>query len=701
MSQVQNRLIEESLKIEDILECSLWFDKQDIETIANQGIEKVPDIFKIDPVNIFTPEVGPEGIPDPFEVTLVKLFRRPEFVYLAAKYILNINLFPFQVVILKELEKHKYPMLIASRGASKSFMLAIYTILTLLFKQGSKVVVAGAGFRQARIIFNYIDAIWRKAPVLRDICGNSRHSGVKSHVDEVTFEIGDSVAKGIPIGDGGKIRGLRATHLINDEFSATNEQIYEQVISNFAAVSADPYDKASNSARLTILKSVELIEDDEEEELVGNQSILAGTADYAYLHFAKYWKKYRNIITCNDDTTRLNEIFPDGIPKKFNRSNYAVIRLPFDLLPRDFMDEEHVARSKATVNTAMYDMEFGAVFPADSTGFFRRTAIDGATCGTGNKLSYPSCGSVMFDARLRGNKNLQYVMAVDPASESDNFAIVILECWPEHRRVVYSWTTTKEIYYNMVKNGHVDNPEYNFYNFCARKIRTLHKVFNVIHIAIDSQGGGFAIEEALHSVSNLETGEQPWWQIIEEDKPKESDKYAGLHILEMVNFADAKYTYDANNFLKKDMLDKSLIFPRFSPVAAAQAAEIDKIAERNATDGVETLEGVMYEIEELKNELVSIEHTITPSGRDRWDTPQIRLHSGKKGRLRKDRYSALVMCNMSARRLQQPPILPENNFDDGLAVADIRNVKQEKSGGSLYSGNQFFDDDFGGMCLSR
>ena len=31
-----------------------------------------------------------------------------------------------------------------------------------------------------------------------------------------------------------------------------------------------------------------------------------------------------------------------------------------------------------------------------------------------------------------------------------------------------------------------------------------------------------------------------------------------------------------------------------------------------------------------------------PNARDRWDTPEVKLQNGKKGRLSKDRYSSLL-----------------------------------------------------------
>jgi hypothetical protein len=60
-------------------------------------------------------------------------------------------------------------------------------------------------------------------------------------------------------------------------------------------------------------------------------------------------------------------------------------------------------------------------------------------------------------------------------------------------------------------------------------------------------------------------------------------------------------------------------------------------------------------IEELKNELSIIIMTQTLAGRDKWDTPEVKLPGNRKGRLRKDRYSALLMANMSSRQLARNP----------------------------------------------
>ena len=87
------------------------------------------------------------------------------------------------------------------------------------------------------------------------------------------------------------------------------------------------------------------------------------------------------------------------------------------------------------------------------------------------------------------------------------------------------------------------------------------------------------------------------------------------------------------------------------------------------------------EIESLKDELATIEHSQTPAGRDKWDTPQTIEAGGKKGRLRKDRYSSLLMANEVAHALSNKLEGQEHKFAGGYAQQN-----KDKRGGQLYTG---------------
>ena len=364
------------------------------------------------------------------------------------------------------------------------------------------------------------------------------------------MRLGDSWTVAIPMGDGSKIRGLRAHIIIADEFASISPDIYETVVAGFAAVSASPIENVKAEAKKELMKELGVWNEELETltKKMGNQAIISGTADYSFKHFAKYWERYKGIIDSKGDPEKLKSIFGELPPDSFNWRDYSVIRVPYELIPKGFMDDKQVSRAKATIHTGIYNMEYAACFVKDSEGFFRRSLVE--SCVVDDKSSVViNDKPILFDAVTKGNPDLQYFYGIDPASEKDNFSIVILELHPTHSRVVYVWTTNRTNFKERQKTGLVD--EFDFYGFCARKIRNLMKIFPCARIGFDAQGGGVAIEEALHDKNKLKEGEQLIWPIIDYKKAKDTDNQAGQHILELVQFARAEWTAQANHGLKK------------------------------------------------------------------------------------------------------------------------------------------------------
>lgn len=318
-------------------------------------------------------------------------------------------------------------------------------------------------------------------------------------------------------------------------------------------------------------------------------------------------------------------------------------------------------------------------FTTDSQGFFKRSLIESCV-GTDSKPIYIGDESIYFDPLLKGNKNRKYVMAIDPASEVDNFSIIILELHGTHRRIVHCWTTTRSDHTEKVAKG--ITKVNNFYSYCARKIRDLMKLFNIVHIAMDSQGGGYSVSEALHDLTQLEDGEIPIWPIIDPEKEAPTDDQPGLHILEMCQFANYEWYSEANHGLRKDLENKTILFPRFDPITIGLSIEEDSANNRL----YDTLEDCVMEIEELKNELSMIEITQSVNGRERWDTPEVKVGVSKKRRLRKDRYSALIMANLSARKIDIEAKPSEYHSYGGFSSRS-EGKKQE---GATYEGPNWF-----------
>ena len=208
------------------------------------------------------------------------------------------------------------------------------------------------------------------------------------------------------------------------------------------------------------------------------------------------------------------------------------------------------------------------------------------------------------------------------------------------------------------------------------------KVFPCSEIALDAQGGGIAVMEALHDKDKIPEDEVAIWPVIEE-KEKDTDGHSGLHILRLCQFARADWLAEANHGLRKDFEDKILLFPFFDSASIGLSIEHDKVSGRK----YDTLEDCVMEIEELKDELSMIVMTQTVTGRERWDTPEVKVAAGKKSRLRKDRYSSLLMANISARNLITEKGISEFATIGGFAQKD-NNTKFENE--KLYHGPSWF-----------
>ena len=209
------------------------------------------------------------------------------------------------------------------------------------------------------------------------------------------------------------------------------------------------------------------------------------------------------------------------------------------------------------------------------------------------------------------------------------------------------------------------------------------KVFPCSEIALDAQGGGIAVMEALHDKDKIPEGEVAIWPVIDEDKPKDTDSHSGLHILKLCQFAKADWLAEANHGLRKDFEDKILLFPFFDSASIGLSIEHDKASGRK----YDTLEDCVMEIEELKDELSMIVMTQTATGRERWDTPEVKVAAGRKSRLRKDRYSSLLMANMSARNFITQKGVSEFNTIGGFAQRDSSSKFENEQ---LYHGPSWF-----------
>jgi len=585
-----------------------------LEVLDDAGSTRMPIVYDIGNARIVNPFYNRMGkFEDPYE----------EFVDIclenltwAAYHTLQwkskpVMLAPFQSVILDSLWNKTFPILLMTRGGGKSWMLALYACLRAMLTPGSKIVIVAASFRQSKIVFDYIEQFYNYSPMLRDCC----QKGIEKPTDSRVLRVGESVIKALPLGNGEKIRGERATHIITDEFASIPPEIFQVVVRGFAAVSADPVEAAKKRHEEERAVKEGRMKASDRMTNSSNQIIYSGTANFQFNHFYKLYKIHKDIIDAKfsgkatDISSRHqsaddeNAVHLDG---QVDYRDYVIVQVPFNGLPKSFMDEKQIAQAQATMPRALFNMEYRCIFPTDSDGFYKRSILNAATPGL--------FGGRPFSIELRGSSGAQYVMGIDPARKTDNFAISIVK--------IVGPETFHNVYCSSMNNKN--------WPACVKKVRELLRKFNIVRIAVDSGGGGTTVEDLLQEEALMEPGDQLIWRFDDE----EHRRYNGAHILGMVNFCPT-WISEANYGLAADLEHQKILFPYRNIEAEAG----------------EDAEEIWTELEDQKDEMCKIVVTATKTGVQHFDVPEIA--ASQQGTLtsnqRKDRYSALLLSSWAAR----------------------------------------------------
>lgn len=576
-----------------------------------------------------------------------------------------LQLEAFQLVILDTLWNKKFPMFLATRGGSKSFMIALYSVLRALLIPGSKVVIVGAGFRQAKTVFKYIETFYECSPILREAV--APWGGPKYGSDNASIRIGLSTIKAIPLGDGDKIRGERATVLIVDEFSSVPEEIFDIVLKPFVSVQLNPAEKARIARFIKRLKELnvqqEILDLISSSQGFGNQVIVSGTPSYKHNHFYKRYQIYQMFINSKGDPKALkaaieqNELSTTGKMKttsaddleKMAKShqNYAIIQLPYTALPPEFLDEEMIRADRAAFPYHRFRMEYEAQFPDDSDGFIKRSWIEDST---------PKDNPVKIE--LYGNPRATYVMGLDPARWNDNFGCVVLKITARGKELVYcnAWDRTD-------------------FSKSAQKIREICMRFNVSYIAMDKGGGGDSVLEWLATKNDTTTDNDIFLPIPDQTENLAMKSANGRRIVELVNFSpqwisEAAHSVEASiqqrnilypvtgddieiydqymrHFDKKDISEKEKEMVEMD-LWGLDEWDAERLSKKYNMK-FEPSFGIWQHIEECKNETCAIVRNVSPNGVEKFELPSLSHQPEGLDMRRRDRWSALMLANYAAK----------------------------------------------------
>jgi intein/homing endonuclease len=465
-------------------------------------------------------------------------------------------------------------------------------------------IANGALHHNSKYVLEEIGNIYDQAPYFRACCDKK----IIHNPDAVTLNLKNgSNIRAMPLGDGGKIRGARAHLLVIDETAQVPADIIDKVIMPMMSTAADPMLSVRIQKMIDDGKDVpeELL-----EQIRANQFVMASSAYYQFNHL---YNKFQTFSKLTAETI-------NGQPNEQHDSNYALHVYDYRDLPKGFMDQGIIEHARVSMPYYDFLMEWQAVFPPDSEGFYRMSMLD-------------SISSNQVKIKFRGEKGKVYVLGVDPARLSDNFAIVIIELGEEYNQVV--------------RVIHLNNEDY--YAMRDKILECMVHYPNIQRIAMDTGGGGLALMDLLAG----ERGKEISWvdktgreHIVEPILPidDESNK-PGLRILDMVNFAP-QMNHEMATRLRAAMQTEALKLPGYQQEFNPQ------------------IEEAQLEVQMLKQELANIIAKPTRSGWPKYET----IDENKQ---LKDRASALWLANKAALDISGVDKEEEKELAGGMAGINI------------------------------
>ena len=359
-------------------------------------------------------------------------------------------------------------------------------------------------------------------------------------------------------------------------------QIIDMVLRPMAAVSLEPMKKVREIERVEKLIEQGLADADALNLIEGtaNKMIMTTSGYYKFNHMWNRMRQYWKAIE-------------DGHGDK-----YAVHQVPYQLLPKGFLDKENIKEAERTMSRIEFTMEYEATMVSDSEGFFKASLLE--ACSRDSN----------FSVMLSGDKGKEYVMGVDTNQGGDSknamCGIVMFEIG----------NPNKLVYADGISNNTIQD--------IVKSIQQLCKIFNVARIYMDSQGGGKSVRDLLQEGYGEET------PILDIEDETSYNKF-GRRILLLIN-PTTQWISDAN-YDTLGMLDQqNIMFPTL-PMAKSEAEEAK--------------EDVYEFVKLLKSQLLNIILSETGRGVRHFDTP-------KKGQ-NKDLYSAFVLAAWGIRELARTP----------------------------------------------
>lgn len=543
---------------------------------------------------------------------------------------LQINLKWFQILIIYLIDKYPTFMWIASRGASKSFMLALYSVVRCILYPGTKVKIASKTIPQASVIIDEkVMELYRMSPAVRSAIGSENNIKNNNNKGSSVEFLNGSTISVVTASD--SARGNRANLLVIDEFVHVDKDVIDSVLKPMATVMRQP----------PYLNKREYKNYPKEE----NKTVYISSAWYKS-HWS--WKQFEQYIndTTNDDGQVLAISSAYSLPLNnglLSQNKLEQDRTDFDNL-RFQMEYESIFVGQA--GTAYYNLEEIMKNRTIKNAFIPPTDEE---VRINNRRSQPK--RLTNVPRLDDTKEVRLV-ALDVALkggnkevDNDSSAFTLMRLIPEkgvYRRDV------------MYLESIIDSASA---NDLTVRLKQLYYDFEADYVIIDAHGIGVSVVELATTVLYDEKRDIEYepWKIINDENENIRLNATGLPVIYTMH-GSARLNSEIATGLKRAFEDRKLKLPIEDTIMRTEFITQGGFLKLSVEEQQRKLYPYL-QATALTNELVSLEYEILSGN----------IKIKEVGRMTKDRYSSLAYCNYYADVLEREL----RQKDDGDSMSDF------------------------------
>lgn len=604
-------------------------------------------------------------------------------VGIAVRMLTGFSLYPDQRLMIKGWLGKNHTMTIASRGLGKSWVFSHFCYLYCLLNPGKTVIMIAPTFRSSRKIVENIDkwANSKDGTILRNcIKRNGAGMLVTKKPDSyiVEFTNGSQIIA-LPLGDGEKLRGYRASVLAIDEGLLIAQTIIDTVLKPFLVATPEEEIKRRQKIRRAEERKVKagrLKREDMTKFGSDAKMIILSSASYSWQDLFTLYKKYLKIIYAEDDVMMAKlseeekkklaeEVATDTKDDKSQdddiAATYLVHQLSYEIAPLDRLDKavrDEISGGMYSENTIA--REYKAQFVQDSDGYFRAKTMEECTLH-GDNAPCPE---------LVGETGAEYLLAIDPnmggSETNDHFAMCVIKIVEKEM----SDKTKRKVglvvhQYANAGAELVHHIDYLYY---------LWNHFNIVYIACDTSQGDnmdfisvantgpqFASRKIVLRALEVDFGKETFDHLVEEIQRSynKSD-----HCIVQKQYFHAAFQRAANEWLQTSFNRRTILF---TAKALANPTVMDRLYHQDVGEIIDThpdfatpeggrgsrddfIEQQDLLTDLVKKECALIEIKTSSLGNTSYDLPQhVKRGSRNAGRLRKDSWAALVLGNWALK----------------------------------------------------